>query len=278
MPGWGFLLADKRGGEKTLSDSTKVAAADSSQPHWDPALYDNRHSFVYHLAADLLNLLDAKSGETILDLGCGTGHLTAKIAETGARVTGFDHSAEMIAQAQRLFPNLKFEVADARDFTTDSPVDAVLSNAVLHWVMPPEAAARSIFRALQPGGRFVAEFGGRGCVRRVIEAVNAALGRSDAAERPWYFPSVGEYSAVLEGQGFEVRYMTLFDRPTPLEDGERGLANWLEMFGGSYFTALDAARKEKVVAEVASRLRPELWREGQWVADYRRLRLVAVKL
>src|SRR4051794_40038377 len=161
---------------------------------WDANHYDASHSYVWTLAADLIELLAPRAGERVLDLGCGTGHLTARIAEAGAAVVGIDSSPEMIAEARRLFPDIRFEVADARNFAFDEPFDAVFSNAVLHWVKPPEEAAACVRRALKPGGRFVAEFGGRGNVAGVVSALDAAshavgLG---AWEHPWYYPSIGE--------------------------------------------------------------------------------------
>jgi trans-aconitate 2-methyltransferase len=244
---------------------------------WDPALYDSRHSFVYKAAAGLLDLLDPQPGERIFDLGCGTGPLTAEIAARGAQVIGADLSPEMAKQAQRNFPQLDFRVADATNFKVEAPQDAVFSNAVLHWVRPPEAAVRAIAGALRPGGRFVAEFGGKGCVASVITAMNQALGDTDLSQQ-WFFPSVGQYAPILEQAGFEVRFATLFDRPTPLEDGEQGLRNWLRMFAGSFLAPLSAERQESVFTAVERQLRDPLWQVDHWVVDYRRIRVVAVKL
>jgi trans-aconitate methyltransferase len=243
---------------------------------WDPALYDARHSFVYKAAAALLDLLAPQPAERIVDLGCGTGHLTAEIAKRGAQVLGLDSSAEMIGEARRNFSDGEFRVADATSFTVPEPQDAVFSNAVLHWVHPPEAAVQSIAAALRPGGRFVAEFGGRGCVAHIVSAMNEALAGADLA-RQWFFPSVGEYAPILERNGLEVTFATLFDRPTPLEDGSQGLRHWLQMFAGSYLAPLDPARREAVLARVEESLRKDLWRDDQWVVDYRRIRVVAVK-
>ncbi len=170
---------------------------DTSQPpEWDAALYDDRHSFVWKRGAALIELLAPRSGEWVLDLGCGTGHLTAKIAEAGAEVIGIDSSPEMIEEARRLYPGLPFGVGDARDFHFDEPFDAVFSNAVLHWIKPPEEAVACVRRALKPGGRFVAEFGGRGNVAAIIGALDAAacaIGLG-AWGHPWYYPSIGEYA------------------------------------------------------------------------------------
>ncbi|HVW36746.1 MAG TPA: methyltransferase domain-containing protein [Pirellulales bacterium] len=251
------------------------------QQTWNAGLYDQRHSFVYQHGADLLELLAPQAGERILDLGCGTGHLTAQIAGLGAAVLGLDASAEMIAEARRNHPQLSFGIADATQFQVAESFDAVFSNAVLHWVRPPERAVERIAAALKPGGRFVAEFGGKGNVASIVaaaaQAVSAVLGRDAGDVNPWYFPSVGEYASLLEANGLEVRYAALFDRPTPLEEGEQGMANWLTMFGAPCFAMLAEADRPRAVADAVERARPKLYRDGQWTADYRRLRVVATK-
>jgi trans-aconitate 2-methyltransferase len=248
---------------------------------WNASLYDDRHAFVFEHGAELLDLLKPQPGERILDLGCGTGHLTGGIAEAGADVLGIDASADMIDQARRNFPRVAFQVADARDYRTDQPFDALFSNAALHWIKPPQAAAQTIAAALKPGGRFVAEFGGYGNVRQIVAAlqtaINSRLGCEVADLNPWYFPGIAEYAALLERCGLEVRYALLFDRPTPLDDGESGMANWLAMFGEPCLTVAPEQERPRIIAEAIERMRPHLWREGRWTADYRRLRIVAVQ-
>jgi trans-aconitate 2-methyltransferase len=240
---------------------------------WDPTLYDAKHAFVAAFGEAVIAWLNPQPGELIIDLGCGTGHLTAQLAAAGATPIGLDSSAAMIAEARRQFPQLDFREADARSFTAERPVDAVFSNAALHWVRPPEAAVERIARALRSGGRFVAEFGGRGNTGRIERELIELTG----AESPWYFPSVAEYAVILEQQGLEVRQAALFDRPTRLEDGPAGLRNWLAMFGDTFFRGLDATEREAIVTEIERRLRAELWREDAWWVEYRRLRIEAVK-
>jgi SAM-dependent methyltransferase len=152
------------------NNAEEAMAADppESTNKWDASLYEAKHSFVWERGADLLELLAAQPGERILDLGCGTGHLTARIAEAGADVVGLDSSPEMIAEAKRNFPALEFIVGDAREFRFEKPFDAVFSNAMLHWVLEPESVVQSIGEALKTGGRFVAELGGQGNVERVV--------------------------------------------------------------------------------------------------------------
>jgi trans-aconitate methyltransferase len=232
---------------------------------WDPARYQSRHSYVYAHGEALIGLLAPQPGERILDLGCGSGQLTTKIAESGADVLGIDMSPEMIAEARQNFPALKFEVADAARFAVGVPVDAVFSNAALHWVKDADGVAESVARALRPGGRFVMEMGGKGNVQTIIDAVREAVG---PVETPWVFPSVGEYATILEWYGFEISLAALFDRPTRVE-GEDGMEDWLKMFCAGMLKTEEARRK------VADRLRPKMFHDGGWTLDYRRLRIVA---
>lgn len=248
---------------------------------WDAGLYDQKHAFVWELGKGVVELLAPKAGERILDVGCGTGHLTAEIAASGAEVVGIDSSEEMIAEARKKYPRLRFEMMDAREIGFSDEFNAVFSNAALHWIKEPERVIEGVARVLRPGGRFVAEFGGKGNVAGLIEAFGRAserLGlRSSEEENPWYFPSIGEYSALLEKHGLEVRQAVLFDRPTPLEDGGRGLRAWMEMFGAALLRRVPKEKQEALLKEVEREARAALFRDGQWVLDYRRLRVVAVR-
>jgi trans-aconitate methyltransferase len=247
---------------------------------WNAGLYDDKHSFVWKMAAGLLELLEAKPGERILDLGCGTGHLTSQIAATGAKVIGVDRSRDMIQQAREKYSTLQFEVMDAREISFAEPFDAVFSNATLHWIKEAEKVIVGVAKVLRPCGRFVAEFGGQGNVAELLAATERAwskLGLPGPRPDPWYYPSIAEYSELLEKRGLKVSYATQFDRPTPLEDGERGLQNWLEMFGSALFETLPADHHAQVLRSVELEARPRLFHNGQWVMDYRRLRILASK-
>jgi trans-aconitate 2-methyltransferase len=232
---------------------------------WNANEYQNRYSFVWEAAGSLIGLLAPQAGERILDLGCGPGQLTARIAESGAEVIGIDHSEAMIAQARGNFPFLDFRPGDATSFTLESPVDAVFSNAVLHWVTDASGVARCIERALKPGGRFVCEFGGRGNVASVVRALEEVTGKK---QTDWFYPSISEYSAVLESHGLEVRFATLFDRPIQIE-GANAMDEWLKTFRSALTPELRAA--------AAERLRPERFDGQAWTLDYRRLRIIAAK-
>ncbi len=250
--------------------------------HWDAKKYDDKHAFVYEKAKGLVDLLAPKKGERILDLGCGTGVLTAEIAARGAEVLGIDRSGEMVAQARSKFPAMKFEVMDATALEFEGEFDGVFSNAVLHWIPEAEKVASGIARALKHGGRFVAEFGGKGNIQTLVKAFRdafLALGmREPDGVSPWFYPGIAEYAALLEKQGMEVQSAMLFERPTVLEDGTRGLENWIRVFRQTFIEKIGEEATAKWIKEVERICQPKLFQRGDWVLDYRRLRLTAVKL
>jgi trans-aconitate methyltransferase len=248
---------------------------------WNAAEYDAKHAFVYEKAKGLVDLLAPKAGERILDLGCGTGVLTAVIAERGAEVLGIDRSPEMVAQAKSKFPALEFEVVDATQMKFEGEFDAVFSNAVLHWIPEAEKVVAGVARALKPGGRFVAEFGGKGNIQTLVRAFHRAFAALGMAEpegvSPWFYPSIAEYAGLVEKHGLEVRDASLFERPTVLEDGTRGLENWIRVFRQTYIEKMREEAATKWIREVERQCRAELFQYGDWVLDYRRLRMASLK-
>ena len=249
-----------------------------SRQSWNAELYEARHAFVWQLGRGILEWLDAKPGELILDLGCGTGQLTNRIAESGADVLGLDASPEMIGQARQNYPRLKFTLCDAAAMQFAGEFDAVFSNAALHWMLDAARVAGAIAQALKRGGRLVAELGGSGNIGRIQAALAKTIPEKYAGHLParTYFPSLGEYAAVLEAAGLEVQRAELFDRPTPLV-GEHGMRDWLRQFSWYNFETIAPGLRERALEDVAEALRPGLYRDGQWSVDYRRLRVVAVK-
>ncbi|WP_394831030.1 methyltransferase domain-containing protein [Pendulispora rubella] len=243
---------------------------------WNAELYDAKHAFVAQYGADLFEVLAAKPGERVLDVGCGTGDHVALLSARGVAALGVDASPEMIERARAKYPEADLRVADVRSLGFEREFDAVVSNAVLHWVHEADAAAHSIAAALKAGGRFVAELGGAGNVAILVAGVQASRAHFGLppARSPWYFPTVAQYAAVLERAGLEVREALLFDRPTKLE-GDDGIATWVRMFGHGLLA--DVADADALLADASRRLAPQLHRDGHWFADYRRLRIVAVK-
>lgn len=242
---------------------------------WDTATYDRDFGFVAAYGVELLEWLDLQADETVLDLGCGTGQLTAQLAATGATVIGIDSDPTMIEAARSRLPDADLRVADGHDFAVDEAVDAVFSNAALHWMPAPVEVLGCVSDAMRDGARFVAEMGATGNVATVLSAVDQACREAGLAERewPWFFPSPAQYAAMLEDAGLEVRRLDFRDRPTKLA-GEDGLTSWLAMFAGEVLTDIPSDVLDRAT-EIA---RPSLWRDGAWWADYRRLLFRAVKV
>lgn len=246
---------------------------------WDATLYDQKHSFVFQYGQGVLDLLEPQAGEYILDLGCGTGHLTKAIADAGAHVLGIDGAASMIEQARQNYPEIEFQVADARTFDRPNTFDAIFSNAVLHWIPEAEQVVEHIAANLKSGGRFVAEFGGKNNVKTFITALQQSLDEvaHKQVQASWFYPSIGEYAPLLEKHGLIVRSAWLIDRPTRLEDGARGLRTWVGMFRRDWVSDLLPEAQEQVFTSVENKLRDRLFHDGSWYMDYRRIRVVARK-
>ncbi|MDD4716449.1 MAG: class I SAM-dependent methyltransferase, partial [Oscillospiraceae bacterium] len=186
--------------------------------NWDAKKYEQEFDFVYRHGEDLLGLLELEPGEKILDLGCGNGVLSKKIADLGAFVVGVDASEDMLALARNKYPELSFFQKDASNFTMPEQFDAVFSNAVFHWIDNQDGLMESIRSVLRPGGRLVCEFGGYGNCQRIHKALEEAFWEKGLSYRnPFYFPTVGAYAGRLEAHGFLVRFARIFNRKTKLE-------------------------------------------------------------
>jgi len=248
---------------------------------WNADLYDNKHAFVSQYGESVIELLDVKSGERILDLGCGTGDLTKLIWEKGADVFGIDASPDMVAKANAKYPDINFSVADGTNFHFDEPFDAIFTNATLHWIHEQDKLIDCVYSSLKSGGRFVGEFGGKGNTRLMMAATATVLKKYGYVKGnfvlPWYYPSTAEYASKLEAHGFRVTFVTHFDRPTLLQDGRNGVATWFRMFGSSFFEGVPADELTQMLNEITDLLQPTNEVDGQWYADYKRLRFVAVK-
>jgi SAM-dependent methyltransferase len=225
----------------------------------------------------VVELLRPQPGERILDLGCGDGALTEKLVALGCQVVGVDSSPEQVAAARAR--GLEAYVMDGQRLTFTNAFDAVFSNAVLHWMKRADDVIAGVRRALKPGGRFVAECGGAGNIRRIETALHTVLRRRgiDAAVlNPWYYPTPEEYTRRLEAGGFRVNSIALIPRPTPLPGD---ISDWLDTFAESFLSAVRPGERAAVIDEIRELLRPDLCdAQGRWTADYVRLRFAAEKI
>jgi trans-aconitate methyltransferase len=241
---------------------------------WNPQTYAANARFVSELGQPLVELLAAQPGERILDLGCGDGVLTEKIAAIGATVVAVDAAPDMVAAAKAR--GLDARVIPGQSLAFEGEFDAVFSNAALHWMRPQEAVLDGVRRALKPGGRFVAEMGGHNNTAAILTAMRAVLARRGVEAlslSPWYFPSAAAYQKKLEAAGFVVEEIAIIPRPTPIE---AGLAPWLDAFAEDFLNPLPADDRAAAKQEICDLLQPILRDEtGLWIADYVRLRFRA---
>jgi len=248
----------------------------SQATSWDPERYATNARFVAELGAPLLDMLAPRPRELILDLGCGDGALTERIAALDCTVIGIDSSLAQL-QAARI-RGLQVALMDGQEISFKQSFDAVFTNAALHWMKRPDRVASGVWNILKPGGRFVGEFGGKGNVEKIHSALYAALKKraiDPAPIDPWYYPSTEEYAQLLTDTGFSISTIELIPRSTQLPGDMRA---WLELFGQAFIEAVKESDRSALLDELARSLEPGLLdADGHWFADYVRLRFAATK-
>jgi 2-isopropylmalate synthase len=243
---------------------------------WNPKTYNKHTAFVSQLALPVVDLLEPKEGEKILDIGCGDGTLAVEIEARGAKVIAVDMSAEMIDVSKSR--GIESYVGTVTDLPYDNMFDAVFSNAMLHWVKDARGAVKNMAKSLKVGGRFICEFGGEGNAYHLVSAMEEVFANHSefgVFDNPWYFPSVAEYRALLESEGFRVEYIEIIPRPTHMDD----IANWLDIFANGVTSHLTQEQFEVFKKETTEILRRKIYSDEEgWMLDYKRLRVKAIKV
>ena len=254
---------------------TKIET-DKETNQWNPKEYNKHTAFVSQLALPVVELLNPQEGERILDAGCGDGTLAIEIEKYGAKVVGVDMSSEMIEACKA--KGIEAYVGSVTALLYEDVFDAVFSNATLHWVKDAKSAVENISNTLKCGGRFVAEFGGVGNMHHVVVAMQKVFDNHPefgVFQNPWYFPSLKAYQALLESAGFEVEYIELIPRPTPMDD----IVHWLDIFANGITENLTKEQFEMFKNECRDILiETNYSQEEGWMLDYMRLRVEAVKI
>ena len=181
-------------------------------PDWDAVSYDRISDLQLAWGREVLDRLELRGDEVVLDAGCGTGRVTAMIADrlSRGRVIGVDASPSMIEHAREL-PELDAEliVSDLLKLDLREPVDVVFSNATFHWIADHDALFRRLYGLLRPGGRLGAQCGAEGNVSSLVEAFRITSRESPYVEHfrgwegPWFFAPANETKKRLERIGFE---------------------------------------------------------------------------
>jgi len=243
---------------------------------WNSALYDKKHDFVAEYGKGLLEFVPKNGRQAILDLGCGTGVLTAQLADLCNKILGVDSSQSMIDKAKEQFGNIEFMVCDALALPFENEFDVVFSNAVFHWISDHDALLKNIHKVLKPQGLLVCEFGANGNIATIENAFAKACNSLGYGYEPKFnFSTVENFGKLLESNGFEINRIYDYDRPTILKDGEQGLVNWMKQFFASELVVMSENIQAMVCKKVEELTRGTLWNGEEWVADYRRLRAIA---
>ncbi|WP_431886202.1 class I SAM-dependent methyltransferase [Micromonospora wenchangensis] len=216
--------------------------------HWRGGTYDARYGHVVSSGESLVDLLAPRTGEHILDLGCGTGTVTAQIAHRGATVHGLDVSGSMIAEARRRHPGIRFDLGDADALTPDATYDAVFCNSVLHWIAAPTRLFAAVFATLAPGGRFVAEAPVVGSLAELRELLLRAWEQAGIPGRPtptrWRLRPPQTYLTGLAEAGFTVVAAQTSRRERTL-DG-MSASRWWSRYGPEVFHGLSDSQRTRL--------------------------------
>lgn len=246
---------------------------------WDAKRYTDNFQIITKYGEDMLSLIDVKNSDmSCVDLGCGNGKLTQKLVDLGLNTIGIDESDDQVREARRLHPHLKFRQDNAITFKVE-PVDVIFSSAVFHWISQEyqQEMIQNIYNNLKDEGQFILELGGADNTRQIQQAIDESFTKYNLEYiSPFYFPTVAEYTTILENAGFKIQYLVNFKRPTQLK-GENGMKQWLEMFLGIPFRNISQETRDKIITNTTQILKPIQFKDGDWYADYERLRIKAIK-
>jgi len=239
----------------------------------DPAWEEKIISEIRIKDMSLVRLLNPQQHEHILDLGCGNGEKTKEIADSGDRVVGID----IFDYREDSCKNFQFEIRKATDLDDNQEFDAVFSNIVIHFIKPPEQVISSVWNALKPGGRFVAEFYGHGTAKEIILALQEVMSSHNSSfdineNFPWYLPTQEKYCELLANQGFEGTAQSIFP---PKKMHFVDIVAWLKNIRTNTQN-LDYI-DEKIFEEVENQVRSQLFKNSTWCVNYQPIRIVAIK-
>ena len=243
---------------------------------WNAVLYDDKHNFVAEYGKGLLEFIPKNKNQSILDLGCGTGKLTSQLIDFAGTVIGVDSSENMIERAKKQYSNIKFMVCDALNLPFEKQFDVVFSNAVFHWISNHNALLKQIHKVLKPNGLLICEFGANGNIATIENAFMSVCKDAGYSYTPKFnFPIKEHFANLLENNSFIIDKIYNYERPTPLKDNEKGLSNWIKQFFSSDLGLMSEKKQYEVIEKVEDLTRKSLWDGNKWIADYRRLRVVA---
>jgi len=228
---------------------------------WNASEYIKHSTPQRNWGLELIEKLNLKGTEHVLDIGCGTGKVTAEIAMHVPKgsVVGIDNSEEMLAFAREeftpeLFPNLTFVHMDARWLTFEQKFDVVFSNASLHWLTDHRAALQGMHRVLDKGGRLLLQMGGHGNAAAVVKAFESVMEREEWKkyfknfEFPYGFFSPIEYAPWLTDVGFTILRLELIGKDMTHESVD-SFKGWVRATWLPYVNRVPKKKREAFIDE-----------------------------
>jgi trans-aconitate methyltransferase len=230
---------------------------------WNAADYAEHSAPQFAWAQELIAKLGLRGDESVLDIGCGDGKITAVLAARlpGGSATGIDSSENMLDLASErfppaLYPNLRFQLMDAVNLTYENEFDVAFSNAVLHWIPDQLAVLHGVHRALKRGGRLLFQMGGRGNIAEILPVVEEIMAREPWRPYftgfvfPYYFFGPEEYEEWLEQAGFQTQRVELIPKDMP-RVGKKGLVGWIRSTWLPYLEPVPAENRLAFIEEIA---------------------------
>lgn len=182
----------------------------------------------------------------------------------------------MIDMAKSKYENIRFIVSDACNIPFENEFDVVFSNAVFHWIPDQQALHKSINKALKKDGLLICEFGGYKNIENISNSFKNAINQyGDIYKSPFYFPKKENHINILVDNGFTIKEIFDYDRPTQLPNGDKGLRQWVCQFFSTDLNKYESNKQEEILSFMENELRSMMFDGKNWVADYRRLRLIA---
>jgi trans-aconitate methyltransferase len=229
-----------------------IKAMQSTKQSWDAEDYANNSSAQTQWAQELISKLALQGSESLLDIGCGDGKISAQLAQilSAGRVLGIDVSPSMIRLASERFPltkytNLSFLQMDATDIRLPQQFDIAFSSATLHWVEDHIAVLRGLRRCLKSGSKVLLQMGGRGNAHEVSRSVQVVIQRPqwkgyfDDFGQPYHFYGPEEYETWLSRSGFRPVRVELIPKDMQ-HQGREGLSGWFRTTWFPYTDRLPA--------------------------------------
>ncbi len=233
--------------------------------NWNARDYEKNSKSQQIWARELIAKLDLTGTESVLDLGCGDGKVTAEIAKmlSSGSVMGIDNSVSMIELATKLYPpslykNLLLTVMDACNLAFDERFDVVFSNAALHWIKNHQPVVKGIYKSLRPGGKILLQMGGKGNASKILSILGDIQTNSQWQpyfknfKFPYCFPDINEYKKLLADAGFKVKRVELIAKDM-MHEGKSGLEGWIRTTWLPYTDQIPEQKRDQFIGAISSK-------------------------